>query len=71
MAYELLAGVRPFTGETRQALVTGHLASRPAPLSKHRRDVPAPIEKMVMRLLEKLAENRPASAADVIAILDR
>ena len=65
MTYELLAGVTPFTGESRQALVTAHLAERPAPLSAHRRDIPASLAALVSRLLEKQAVNRPASAAEV------
>ena len=65
MAYELLAGIRPFTGESRQALVTAHLAERPAPPCTHRRDVPAALDTLVLRLLEKQAVNRPASAAEV------
>ena len=73
MAYELLAGVPPFRGESRQALVTAHLAERPAPLSTHRRDVPAALDTLVLRLLEKQAVNRPGSAADVgvtLAVID-
>jgi serine/threonine-protein kinase len=69
MAYELLAGVVPFTGGSLQALVTAHLASRPAPLATHRRDVPPALEALVMHLLEKLAANRPASAAEVGVVL--
>jgi serine/threonine-protein kinase len=71
MAYELLADVPPFTGTSRQALITAHLAERPAPLSRYRRDVPAALEALVMRLLEKQATNRPGSAAEVIAVLSR
>src|SRR5687768_5974422 len=69
LAYELLAGVVPLTGESRQALVTAHLAARPARLTAHRRDVPDRLVSLVMKLLEKQAANRPGSAADVIALL--
>jgi eukaryotic-like serine/threonine-protein kinase len=69
IAYELLAGAPPFTGPTRQALMTAHLAERPRPLSTYRRDVPKALEALVMRLLAKQAADRPASAADVSAIL--
>jgi len=71
IAYELLTGVPPFTGTSRQALVTAHLAQRPASLSAHRRDVPAALDALVMRLLEKRATNRPGSAAEVIEALAR
>ena len=69
MAYELLAGVTPFVGESRQALVTAHLATQPARLSVHRRDVPAALEALVMRLLAKQAVERPASAEEVATVL--
>ena len=68
MAYELLVGAPPFTGTSRQALITAHLAERPARLSKHRRDIPAALEALVLHLLEKQAANRPASATEVIAV---
>jgi len=70
IAYEILAGVTPFTGESRQALLTAHLAERPVPLSVHHRGVPAALDALVMRLLEKQAADRPGSAAEVSAALD-
>jgi len=69
MAYELLAGVPPFTGMSRQALITAHLAEPPKPLSRYRPDVPPALDALVMRLLEKHAANRPASAGQVIPAL--
>jgi serine/threonine protein kinase len=69
IAYELLTGAPPFTGQSRQALITAHLAERPAPPSVHRGDIPRALEALVMRLLEKQATNRPGSATDVIAVL--
>ncbi|HEV8448741.1 MAG TPA: serine/threonine-protein kinase [Gemmatimonadaceae bacterium] len=71
IAYELLTGSPPFTASSRQAMMTAHLAARPRALSKHRRDVPPPLESLVMRLLEKRAADRPSSAAEVIAALPR
>jgi serine/threonine-protein kinase len=69
MAYQILAGVTPFSGESRQALITAHLAAHPAPLSMHRRDVPVPLAARVMRLLAKRPADRPASVTEVIAAL--
>ena len=70
IAYQLLAGVTPFTGATRDALFAAHVAERPRPVSTHRSDVPPALERLVMRLLEKRAEDRPSSAAEVVAELD-
>ena len=69
IAYELLTGAPPFTGPSRQALITAHLAERPVRLSARRRDVPRALETLAMRLLEKQAADRPASAAEVSALL--
>ena len=68
IAYEILTGAPPFTASSRQAMMTAHLAARPRPLSRHRRDVPPLLDSLVMRLLEKRAGDRPASAADVLAV---
>jgi tetratricopeptide (TPR) repeat protein/TolB-like protein len=70
IAYQLLAGVTPFTGTTPQALFAAHLAERPAPVSTHRSDVSPGLERLVMRLLEKGAADRPQSAAEVLAEVD-
>jgi serine/threonine-protein kinase len=71
MAYELLAGGHPFAGKTSsQQLVAAHLSEKPAPLSSHRRDLPAALDALVMRSLEKEPDARPQSARDVVAALD-
>ena len=69
IAYELLAGSAPFTGASRQALITAHLAHRPRPLSAHRSGVPRRLEALVMSLLAKNAADRPGSAAEVGEVL--
>jgi serine/threonine-protein kinase len=69
IAYELLTGSPPFKGESRQALITAHLTQRPVPPSRRRRDVPGALGALIMRLLEKRAKDRPASAHDVSAVL--
>jgi len=69
IAYELLAGAPPFTGPSRQSLITAHLAERPRPLSVHRRDVPRTLEALVTQLLAKRQADRPASAEEVGAVL--
>ena len=70
IAYQLLSGITPFTGATPRALLAAHLSERPAAVSTHRADVPAELERLVMRLLEKDPSNRPGSASEVIATLD-
>jgi serine/threonine protein kinase/tetratricopeptide (TPR) repeat protein len=70
IAYELVAGVTPFTGTSRQALLAAHLAERPVPVSAHRSDVPRGLERLVMRLLAKSPGDRPQNATEVIVGLD-
>jgi tRNA A-37 threonylcarbamoyl transferase component Bud32/TolB-like protein len=70
VAYELLAGRRPFGGESPQALFVAHMTQAPEPLARHRPGVPATLERLVMRCLEKRPADRPQSATEVIALLD-
>jgi serine/threonine-protein kinase len=70
--YEMLAGARPFDAESRVALL-GMVASKPAPPLAERAprvNVPAKVEAIAMRLLEKRPEARYANADAVIAAID-
>ncbi len=68
--YEMLTGVLPFEGEDALALVHCHIARHPAPPSSVRPEIPAPISDVVMKLLEKNAENRYQSAWGLKADLE-
>jgi Tol biopolymer transport system component len=70
LAYELLAGRPPFTGDARQEILSAHLAEAPAPISTHRPDVPAPLAELVMKSLEKRPADRWQTAADLVHRLD-
>lgn len=69
--YELLAGRPAFEGESLAAVFSGILLKDPPALKQVRADVPAPLADLVQRLLAKTPEDRPGSAEDVLAILDR
>jgi serine/threonine protein kinase len=56
LAYELLAGVPPFVASSAAQLVSMHMTEEPVALSKRRPMVPAALEELVMRCLQK----RPA-----------
>jgi RNA polymerase sigma factor (TIGR02999 family) len=71
IAYEMLTGEPPFTGSSRQSVVTAHLAKQPARLSSRRPETPPPLEVLVTQLLEKDASQRPRSAFDVLQELRR
>ena len=59
VAYECLAGVRPFPGSNPLAVATAHLQQEPPPLPD---DVPAPVRELVMSALAKGPAQRPADA---------
>jgi hypothetical protein len=71
MLYEMVTGRPPFVGDTSVAIITQHIDSSP-PVSPtwHRKDIPPGLEALIMQLLEKDPEKRPASAADVLKALD-
>ncbi|MCP5111795.1 MAG: protein kinase, partial [bacterium] len=63
--YEMLAGRRPFQGDSPLAVLSEILHQSPAALKQLRRDVPSELERMVVRCLEKDRERRYASAAEL------
>ncbi len=69
MAYEMLAGVPPFEATTAAAVMSAHLTEAPEPLSRRRRDVPPALAALVMKCLEKRAEDRWQQTGDLLAAL--
>ena len=65
MVYELLAGRRPFNGATAPELSAAILRDEPAHLTSIRRDVPAPLARIVVRCLAKSPDDRYASTTDL------
>ncbi|HZX03167.1 serine/threonine-protein kinase [Kribbella sp.] len=65
--HELLTGTPPFTGPTADVVMRQHLEAPPPPVT--RTDVPAELAGLVTHLLAKNPAERPASAADVTALL--
>lgn len=68
VCYELLCGSPPFTGSAPQ-LVYRHLHEAPVPPSRHRPDVPAELDRLVLALLAKDPAARPAGAEIVRQVL--
>jgi serine/threonine protein kinase len=62
IAYHMLGGRPPFTGDITQ-LIAQKLLQPPPPLSSLRTDIPAEVEKTVMRALSKEVMQRPESAS--------
>ncbi len=71
--YQMLAGVRPFDAEDatdRRATAQRIRRDPPKPLRAREPEVPRALERLVMRLLEKLPADRYASASTVADLLD-
>jgi serine/threonine protein kinase len=69
--YELLCGQPPFTSASPRELLNLHCTAVVPPLPDHvRRGLPKGVERLVFQLLEKRAEDRPASADAVVEALE-
>ncbi|MFD6887728.1 PQQ-binding-like beta-propeller repeat protein [Streptomyces sp. NPDC059957] len=65
LLHELLTGSTPFAATGPVAMMTAHLNKTPVPPGSLRPDVPAALDALVLRLLAKAPEDRPASATEV------
>ncbi len=64
--YEMVTGQPPFPGDSAVAVISQHVNTPPAPPSEQREDIPPALEALMMQLLAKAPENRPASASSVL-----
>jgi eukaryotic-like serine/threonine-protein kinase len=71
VAYEMLTGTHPFPGHEANAVRQAILEASPLPLSKLRPEVPASLERIVLRLLQPELATRYASADELLADLER
>ena len=70
LAYELLSGQSPFAGPSPRETMAAQLTRDPKPLHEVNASVPASMSALIMRLLAKDPDNRPASADAVLDELD-
>lgn len=72
VAYFLLTGQTVFDAETPVAMAIAHATSTPVlPSVRSGRPIPAELERLVMKCLEKRPEDRPASSSDLLRMLAR
>ncbi|HET8762274.1 MAG TPA: tetratricopeptide repeat protein, partial [Gemmatimonadales bacterium] len=71
VAYEMLAGRHPFGARTPGEMLELHANETPSPLAHHRRDIPEALNELVMACLAKDPAERPQSADDVSAVIER
>ncbi|HVS13070.1 MAG TPA: protein kinase [Thermoanaerobaculia bacterium] len=67
--YEMLTGVRPFQGETPTEIASSILRDDPPAISTLRSGLPAVLDAIVARCLEKRSEDRYADADELLADL--
>ncbi|MFI0453112.1 protein kinase [Actinomadura sp. 6N118] len=71
VVYELLTGSRPFKSDNHWGMLHAHINVRPVPPRRHRDDIPEDFNNLVLRLLAKNPEDRPADASAVLDLVDR
>lgn len=68
--YEMVTGRRAFTGKTHASLIGAILKDQPAPVRSLVPDVPAPLDRVIARCLEKDRDDRWQTARDVASELN-
>ncbi|MFJ9209769.1 protein kinase [Streptomyces sp. NPDC102264] len=63
--HELLCGQVLFAGDSEWQLMMQHVSAAPVPLRRLRADVPESLEELVLHLLRKAPEARPADVQEV------
>ena len=64
MVYEMLAGRRPFIGETQMQVIISHIQDIPDPVITLRPDLPQAVSNVIDRALAKDPNDRYATAGD-------
>ena len=68
--YELATRTRPFAGDTRLSVLTSILRDTPAPVTERDPALPADLDRILQRCLQKNRQQRYASANDLRRDLD-
>ncbi|MFC9188800.1 serine/threonine-protein kinase [Streptomyces cyaneofuscatus] len=63
--YEIATGVPPFDLDDAWAVLVGHRDTQPEPLRTHRAELPGFFDRVVLDLLAKAPDERPADASDL------
>jgi adenylate cyclase len=70
MLYEWAVGRLPFEGDDPVALIGQHLHAPVMPPREHNPEIPPALDVLIVQLLSKRPEDRPASAAEVRRVLE-
>ncbi len=66
MTHEVLTGRLPFDGELLMDILVQHMTAPPPRMSAHCAELPPGLDSPVLQMLEKDAQNRPASAGEAV-----
>ena len=67
--YELLTGLPPFAGATTREVAASILTQDPAPLRTHESSISEPLEQVVLRSIQKSADDRYQTAREFLDAL--
>ena len=70
MLYEMTTGRLPFDADDPIAVIAQHLHAPVVPPSTYAPSIPPALDALIVRLMSKSPDDRPASAADVMQALD-
>ena len=65
LLYEMIAGNRPFTGETTMDVLSAILSREPAPLTTNKETVPDELQRIVSKMLRKAPDERYQTGRDL------
>jgi len=69
--YELLAGVRPFSGDSATSILYNIVHETPKPVAERNADLPQEVQRVIDRALSKKPEDRFATAGEMAKELDK
>ncbi len=70
MAYEMLTGRQPFTGQTPQEILSAQVTQSPDPVTAHGVSMPLALADAVSKCLEKNPKNRWQSIEELLPLLE-
>ena len=68
--YEMVTGRPAYSGQDLISILSQHLHATVTPPSTHNPNIPPELEELILRLLEKQPDNRPASAGEARLVLE-
>ena len=71
MAYELLTGAPPFTGQSSQEVLAAHVTQQPEPITTRRPAISTSLGGIVMRCLAKDPADRWQTAEELVTALEQ